>query len=630
MCGICGIIDYNRSADINEMMLRRMCEELKHRGPDDEGVFLNRDTPSIGLGHRRLSIIDLSEAGHQPMCNEDGTLWAVLNGEIYNFQELREVLEKKGHRFKSHTDTETLIHLYENYGEDCVKYLRGMFAFAIWDERKKILFLARDRVGKKPLLYYYKDNRFCFASEFTSILASNLIDKEINFQAIDHYLSFGYIPSPLTIYKHVFKLPAAHSLLLKDNQLSLEKYWELDYSPKINISEQEASEEILRLLKEAVKIRLYSDVPLGAFLSGGIDSSTVVALMSELSRNKVKTFSIGFAEKDYSELKFAKNIAARFNTEHHEFMVKPKALKILPLLIERYGEPYADSSCIPSYYVSQQTRQYVTVALNGDGGDESFAGYERYQAMLIADIYYNLPNIAKKTLRILTERLPDSTNPKNSLRRVKRFFDGAALPVERRYLRWVGIFDDTLKQALYSEAFQDKTQGEDSIQWIASYMDSNPTSHIIDRLLNTDVHTYLPYDLLVKMDIASMANSLEARSPFLDQKLMEFAARLPAHYKMRRLVKKYILKKAVKDLIPQENIYRRKMGFGIPVGEWFRNELKGFLQETLVSQISLGRGYFKPEVVKYMVNAHIAGQKDYTYRLWALLMLELWHKRFID
>lgn len=630
MCGICGIVDQNRNNYVSKDLLSRMCSHLSHRGPDDGGVFVDRNTACVGLGHRRLSIIDLSVSAHQPMANEDETVHIVFNGEIYNYKELRVELEKKGHKFKSHTDTETIIHLYEEYQEECIKFLRGMFAFAIWDSKKQILLLARDRVGKKPLLYTYVNGKLCFASEFLAIIESGLVSKEINPEAIDDYLSLGYIPAPLTIYKHVFKLQPAHMLIFKENNLSIKRYWNLEYQPKISISEEEASEEILRLLKEAVKIRLYSDVPLGAFLSGGIDSSTIVGLMSQLSANKVKTFSIGFEEKDYSELQYAAKIARRFNTDHHEFMVKPRALEILPLLVERYGEPYADSSCIPTYYVSQQTRRYVTVALNGDGGDESFAGYERYQAMLLAEFYQKLPALLRKAIFSFTNILPDSISPKNKLRRIKRFCKAVNLDNKKRYIRWVGISDENFKKDIYLDAFIKRILGRDVSKNIDSFFNNSDGLNLLDRLLRTDVNTYLPGDLLAKVDIASMANSLEVRSPFLDHKLMEFAAKLPADYKIKGFTKKYILKKVIKNLVPKENIYRRKMGFGVPLGNWLRNDLKGLLCETLISKKSLQRGYFNPESIKSIVQLHIDKKKDYAFQLWALLMLELWHKRFID
>jgi len=629
MCGICGFIDQNKNPLVDDAGLRRMCLSLKHRGPDDEGFYLKNGLSHIGLAHRRLSIIDLSPLAHQPMANENGTVWIVFNGEIYNYNELRPELEKKGHALKSHSDTEVVIHLYEQYGEDCVKHLRGMFAFAIWDERNGSLLLARDRVGKKPLFYHCRSGVFTFSSELCSLLESGMVKKNINPSAIDHYLAFGYIPAPLTIYRDVFKLPPAHTLLFKDRIVSLKQYWELDYLRKIKISEQDAASEVMRLLKEAVKIRLYSDVPLGAFLSGGIDSSTIVGLMSQLSDIKVKTFSIGFAEKKYNELDYARRIARRFNTDHHEFIVKPNALEILPLLVERYGEPYAESSCIPTYYVAQETRRYVTVALNGDGGDELFAGYERYQAMVIAEMFQKMPAIFRKAIKGVSGVLPDSVDQKNKLRRLKRFIDAIDLPLQARYLRWVGIFDTPLRVKLYTEEFSQKISLDGPLKLIGKFLDKSGLN-LIDSLLRTDTNVYLPDDLLVKVDIASMANSLEGRSPFLDHKLMEFAASLPADYKLKNSVKKYILKKAIKDLIPPENIHRSKMGFGVPVGEWFRGDLKGLLCETLFSKECMRRGYFKPDVIREMVESHLSRQRDYTFCLWSLLMLELWHRRFID
>ena len=628
MCGICGVLNYGRE-EVQEKAILRMCREMTHRGPDDEGVYLdnNPSGPGVGLGHRRLKIIDLSEAGHQPMSNEDGWVWIVLNGEIYNFNELRVELQAKKHLFRSYTDTECVIHLYEEYGEECVKYLRGMFAFAIWDKRKRVLMLARDRVGKKPLLYHYKNNRFSFASEFCSLLAGDGIGRDINKEAVEYYLSFGYIPAPLTIYKDILKLPPAHILIFKNNQVTLKRYWELDYNAKIKISKEEAAQQVLAQLTEAVKIRMHSDVPLGAFLSGGIDSSSVVALMSQLSSKPVKTFSIGFDDSDYSELKFARKIADRFNTDHSEFIVKPEALKILPLLVERYGEPYADSSCVPTYYVSRQTKEFVTVALNGDGGDESFAGYDRYQAMLLAQ---GIPSFVRSFLGGVSSIIPDSINFRSNLRRLRRFLKGVALPEDLRYLKWVGILDAEFKESIYSDEFLKFSSSVKTERLIRNFFDPGKDKETLDTLLRADIKTYLPYDLLVKVDITSMANSLEARSPFLDHKLMEFAAKLPSSYKLKNSVKKYILKKAIRGLIPGEIIQRKKMGFGVPVGSWFRNELKPFLLETLCFGPALSRGYFKPEAVKRMVQLHIAFKADYSSQLWALLMLELWHRRFVD
>ncbi|HPM43367.1 MAG TPA: asparagine synthase-related protein, partial [Candidatus Omnitrophota bacterium] len=432
------------------------------------------------------------------------------------------------------------------------------------------------------------------------------------------------------IYDGVFKLPPAHILVFKNNKAEIRNYWSLDYLPKLRISENDAAGEVLRLLEEAVRIRLYSDVPIGAFLSGGIDSSIVVALMSRLSDKRIKTFCIGFEESDYNELKFARNVADRYNTEHNEFIVKPNAMEVLPLLVERYGEPYADSSSIPTYYVSRETKKYVTVALNGDGGDENFAGYERYQAMIAAESFRKLPYMFKAAITGLLSHLPDSINSKNRVRNIKRFFLAANLPEKDRYIRWLGVFDDNSKVCMYSDEFRSKLSGRDPVRLMDPYLGNLTGPGLPDKLLITDTNIYLPDDLLVKVDIASMANSLEARSPFLDHKLMEFVAKLPGEYKIKGFIKKYILKRAIKDLVPHENINRRKMGFGVPIGSWFRNDLKSFLRDTLLSERSLGRGYFKQDAVRNIIDMHIGKKEDHAYRLWALLMLELWHRRFID
>lgn len=628
MCGICGIINNPDKTAVEKSRLERMCLAMEHRGPDDGGIYINTN---VGLAHRRLSIIDLSAAGKQPMPNEDRTLWIVFNGEIYNFQELRASLQVQGHVFSSNTDSETILHLYEEYGEGCVNLLRGMFAFGLWDDKKKLLFLARDRVGKKPLLYAFINGTFCFASEFSSLLESGFIRKEIDQRSIHYYLHFGYIPAPMTIYKQVYKLLPAHTLTFKENKISINKYWGLDFAKKHKASEQEAADETLRLVKEAVKLRLCSDVPLGAFLSGGVDSSIIVGLMSQLSSKKVKTFSIGFKESQYNELGYARNIAEKFSTEHHEFIVRPNALEILPLLIKRYGEPYADSSCIPTYYVSLQTKKHVTVAMNGDGGDEVFAGYERYQAMLAAEKIQRLGSPLKNIIFRLAGFLPDSVNQRNRLRNIKRFILASGFPAQERYLRWIGIFSpDFLARSLYTDEFKKAVCGYEPLEIIGSYLNKRGGLDLLDSLLLTDTNTYLPNDLLVKVDIASMANSLEARSPFLDNKLMEFAAGMPSKYKIKGFQKKYLIKKAVGGFIPRENLYRRKMGFGMPVGEWLRGGLKELLFASLLSEKSLGRNYFKREAIKQMVLMHTGRKADFSFQLWSLLMLELWHNNFID
>ncbi len=623
MCGICGVIDFK--TPVARGTLEAMCSRLAHRGPDDQGIYLRENAPWAGLGHRRLSIIDLSPAGHQPMANEDGSCRIVLNGEIYNFHDLRKQLQEKGHRFRSGSDTETVLHLYEEYGRDCVKHLRGMFAFALWDERARRLLLARDRIGKKPLWYRIDGSRVCFASELASLSAGDKGIRTFSPQALDAYLTFGYVPAPMSIFQEVFKLPPGHTLTIEEGTQELTRYWDLSYVPKAKIDEEEACRELTRILKEAVRIRLYSDVPLGAFLSGGVDSSIIVGLMSTLMGRKVKTFSIGFDDPEFDELAFAREVAGRFGTEHQEFIVKPRALEVIPELVARYGEPYADSSSIPTYYVAKLTRQQVTVALNGDGGDESFAGYERYQAMCAAEVLAGLPHPMQKGLFRLSRCLPDSLNPKNRLRNIRRFFDAAALERPQRYLRWISIFDDRSKEALYSPEMARSIDAGLNIARFTPFLQKPGT--LLDRVLDLDVHTYLPDDLLVKTDIATMTHSLEARSPLLDHEVMEFAASLPAHMKIRGGCKKYLLKKAFKHMLPPAVLSRRKMGFGVPIGAWFRGELAGFLKDTLLDQKSLKRGYFQPEAVRTLVKEHTLGKRDHSFRLWSLLMLEMWHRR---
>jgi asparagine synthase (glutamine-hydrolysing) len=579
---------------------------------------------------RRLAIIDL-KTGQQPIHNRDRTAWIVFNGEIYNYLELRAQLEKLGHAFYTNSDTEAIIHAYDQYGKDCPKHLRGMFAFAIWDERTQELFLARDRVGKKPILYANVNGQFVFGSEFSSLLQHPDIGKDIDFEALDQYLSFICVPAPLTAYKAIRKLEPGHSLRYRKGEITIERYWQPDFSHKLDIDEQEAGEQAIKILRDAVKVRLMSEVPLGAFLSGGIDSSAVVALMSEESSSPVKTFSIGFEEQDFSELHHARRVAEHVGAEHHEFIVRPDALEVLPILVEHYGEPYADSSAVPTYYVARETRKHVTVALNGDGGDETFAGYERYVAMRLAETYHRIPAALRDgLLRQAIDLMPSSEARRSRVRDVKRFVEAASLPKGERYLRWVSVFNSQAKQDLYTDNFKRETSAHPAANIIDPWFARANGSGIVDATLLTDLMTYLPNDLLVKVDIATMANSLEARSPFLDHHVIEFAASLPEKYKLRGLTTKYLLKKVLKQLLPAENLTRRKMGFGVPIGHWFRGKLQPFLRETILSEQSLKRGLFKPDGVIRMVELHARGERDYSPQLWTLLMLELWFQRFID
>ena len=626
MCGIAGIVRSD-GARVDRELLERMNEAIRHRGPDDDGFYFS---DGVGLAMRRLSIIDL-KSGQQPIHNHDRTAWIVFNGEIYNYRELRDQLEKLGHRFYTDSDTEAIVHAYDQYGTECPKYLRGMFAFAIWDERTKSLFLARDRVGKKPLLYAELNGELVFGSEFNALLQHPGISRDVDYEAIHHYLSFIYVPAPLTAYRAIRKLDPGHWLLWRNGEIKIERYWKLDFSRKLNIGEEEAGKRVVELLREAVRVRLMSEVPLGAFLSGGIDSSAVVALMAQESSEQVKTFSIGFDEQDFSELHHARRVAEHVGADHHEFIVRPDAMEILPTLVEHYGEPFADSSAIPSYYVSKETRAYVTVALNGDGGDECFAGYERYAAMNIAAKYARLPrSLRNGVIANVVGALPGFEGRPNPLRKAKRFLASASLPPVERYLRWVSAFDEESKQSLYSDSFRHETASFRTAGILEPWFAKANGAGIVDASLLTDTMTYLPNDLLVKMDIASMTVSLEARSPFLDHHLMEFAASLPENLKLRGLTTKYLLKRVLRKLVPAENLNRSKMGFGVPIGHWFRGAMQPFLRQTLFSEKALSRGLFKPEMVLQIVDQHAAGKSDHSHRLWSLLMLELWFQRFID
>ncbi len=627
MCGIVGSVNAN-SRQVSREIVEKMNRCITHRGPDEDGFFIKEN---VGLAMRRLAIIDL-KGGQQPIFNEDHTKAIVFNGEIYNFQEIKQDLEKRGHKFYTNCDTETIVHLYDEYGADCVHHLRGMFAFAIWDETDKSLFIARDRLGKKPLLYSHQPNGdLIFGSEFTALLAHPAISREVDMEAIDAYLSFLCVPAPLTAYKHIRKLEPANWMRWKNGEIETKRYWSPDFSKKIKITEEEAIEETTRILRESTKLRLISEVPLGAFLSGGVDSSMIVALMAQESSQPVKTFSIGFEDQDFSELKYAKIVAEHVGAEYNEFIVKPDALEVLPTLVEHYGEPYADSSAIPTYYVSKETRKHVTVALNGDGGDESFAGYERYAAMRLAEKYYEIPEFLRKNfVENAVELIPTSEIKRSRARDLKRFVKAASLPKVERYFRWVSAIDRKSKAELYTEDFARQTDVYDSADFIGKWFAKSDGSGILDATLFTDQMTYLPNDLLVKVDIASMANSLEARSPFLDHKVIEFAASLPESLKMKRTETKSLLKKAAARLVPPEVIYRRKMGFGVPIGNWFRGEMKDFVRDVLLSEKSLNRGIAKREVVEKYVNEHINAERDYTFQIWTLMMMELWFQRFID
>jgi asparagine synthase (glutamine-hydrolysing) len=601
---------------------------IVHRGPDEDGFFVHE---SVALAMRRLAIIDLA-GGQQPIFNQDKSAVIVFNGEIYNFQELKDDLEARGHTFQTHSDTEVIVHLYDEYGADCVRYLRGMFAFAIWDFNDRSLFLARDRVGKKPLLYSHQANGdLIFGSEFTALLSHPSVTREVDYEAIDNYLSYLCVPAPLTAFKQIRKLEPGHWLRWKDGRIETKRYWQPNFSKKIKITEEEAIEETTRILREATKMRLISEVPLGAFLSGGVDSSVVVALMAQESDKPVKTFSIGFEEQDYSELKYAKRVAEHLGAEYNEFIVRPNALDVLPTLVEHYGEPYADPSAIPTYYVSKETRKFVTVALNGDGGDESFVGYERHVAMKFAETYHKLPRVLRqKLIEPSITAIPSPTNFRNRFVRFQRFLRAASMPKAERYFLWLSTFDNEAKRELYTENLRQRTQAANPLEFFAKYISHSNGKGIIDTVLMTDLMNYLPNDLLVKVDIASMANSLEARSPFLDHKVIEFAASLPENIKQQGKDTKTLLKKVAARLVPRDVVYRQKMGFGVPLKYWLGNELQGFTREVLLSEKATKRGLFDAKTVERLIDEQKRDTKDNSWKIWTLLMLELWFQRFID
>lgn len=629
MCGITGKI-YLNGKTVSEQDILTMNEKIQHRGPDDGGVYISPDK-KVGLGHRRLSIIDLSPLGHQPM-NYMERYWIVFNGEIYNFQEKREMLEKEGYVFKSKSDTEVVLALYDKFGKKCLEHLRGMFSFAIYDEKEKTIFCARDRVGKKPFKYYLDENVFIFASELKAILTQPEYKKEPDYIAIHHYLSLQYCPAPLTGFKDIKKLEPAHYLFidLKTKKIEKERYWKLDYSQKLDLSEDEWKKRIMEKLEECVKLRMVSDVPLGAFLSGGIDSSAVVAIMSKLSDKPVKTFSIGFKEEKYNELKYAKIVAEKFKTDHTEFIVEPHAIELLPMLVKQYEEPYADSSALPTYYVSKLTRNHVTVALNGDGGDENFGGYGRYSVQKFGLWYDKIMPLHKLFILPVSKFLAKNIN-NTFFDRAYRFAKTLSDDYTNRYVNYICYFTNEMKANLYTPEFKEKMKGVDSYDIVANKFSEANTKDKMDQCLFADFSTYLPDDLLVKVDIDTMAVALEGRSPFLDHEMLELTAQIPFNLKIKGFNnKKYILKEALCGLVPDEVMFRPKMGFGIPIDVWFRGELKNYAYDTLLSEKAINRGLFRKEAVKRLLDTHTTTKISFAYHVWALITLELWFQEYFD
>ncbi len=629
MCGIAGFIKPNgASASLEQQeaqaaVLDRMCHIIRHRGPDDQGTMVK---DGVALGMRRLSIIDLA-GGHQPISGCDQRAATIVyNGEIYNYRELQRELEARGHRFRTHSDTEVIVHAYEEYGVACVDHLRGMFAFAIWDGRKRELFIARDRVGKKPLYYTLTpDGTFVFGSELKSLLEHPAVTRETNPDALDAYLTFGYVPDPLSIFRDIYKLPPGHYLRFAEGRVAIQPYWDFEFAPTEIRREEDYIEELRALLDEAVRVRLISEVPLGAFLSGGVDSSTIVGLMARQMTQPVKTFSIGFNEDSYDELKYARVTAKHFQTDHHEFIVTPDICHIVDELVWHFDEPFADSSAIPTYMVSKLAREHVTVALSGDGGDELFGGYTRYVKDRDRSGFARLPRMLRQgVMRPVSRALPHGARGRNYLYNV-------ALDPLDRYLDSISTFTDLTRPALYTEDFRRQlSPGAAMTARFRAYAAQVKTGDALDPLLYLDSKTYLPGDILTKVDRMSMAVSLEARVPLLDHKLIEFVTRIPASLKIKGLETKHIFKQAVRGLVPDEILDRPKQGFGVPIQHWINHQLRSRIRETLTEARTRERGYIETRYVNVMLDEHERGRRDHSAQLWSLFMLELWQRTFAD
>lgn len=617
MCGICGIVGFDKQP-VKAESIQSMMDSISHRGPDSQGHYISSDG-ATALGHLRLAIIDLSEKGHQPMTTGDeGRYWIVFNGEIYNFQESKASLENAGYKFASGSDTEVILHLYDKYGADCVHHMRGMFAFALWDDHRKEFFAARDRLGKKPFYYAQRDGKLYFASELKALVERLDGKLEIDPAAIDLFLTFGYIPAPFSIYHDVWKLPPAHRLTMSKDGLKIDRYWTLDYTEQPHPDEAKLTDQVEDLLRESVRLRLMSDVPLGALLSGGVDSSVVVALMAQEGGRPPKTFSVGFEESEYSELTHARTVAKHIGTEHYEQVLRPDVLELLNELVEHFDEPFADSSMIPTYLVSKHARQHITVALSGDGGDEIFGGYPRYLYETVTNTAMKVPG-ARLGASLASSLWADHWRGKLALRKMKH-------PEGRRYAERMAFFDSDVRGAFYQDQSAPWTHTADDFM-LSHFMPDDVSAKWspLARLQFLDtVVGYLPGDILTKVDIASMKVSLEMRSPLLDHKLAEFMAGVPAHYKIRGRVTKYLLKKIGERLVPAEILYRPKRGFSLPLPEWFRKDLRSYAESLLLSPEARLNRYLKPEKVRELLHDHIERGLDRSQMIFALLCLEMW------
>lgn len=629
MCGICGFTIASAKDRDAEEVIKQMTRALTHRGPDDEGFYNDNN---IVLGFRRLSIIDL-HTGQQPIHNENSSIWIVFNGEIYNFLALRRELEAKGHLFYTMTDTEVIIHLYEEEGVRCLEKLDGMFAFALWDKNSKSLLLVRDRLGEKPLHYYPSAAGLVFASELKSLLRHPVVPREVDLHSLNKYLTYEYVPAPRTIYKGVYKVQPGHFVLYRNGQVKEERYWDV---PMAGVSvgykrEEEYVEELRYLLREAVQSRLVSDVPVGVFLSGGIDSSLVALLAGEACAEKIRTFSIGFAEKSFDETPFSQRVAALVGSDHHhEELTSQRMLELVPEVVRTLDEPLADASIIPTYLLSQFTARHVKVALGGDGGDELFAGYPTYQAQRLVGLYDFLPRELRAIINRVAARLPVSHRNISLDFQIKQFLRGAGVAPEVRFFLWMGSFLESEKRQLFAEEWRAQLLRMNTFDDLARYIAESRLMNDFERLLYLSLKLYLQDDLLVKVDRASMANSLEVRSPYLAPSLVTFVAQLPSFYKLNRLTTKYLLKKAAAGLLPREIIQRKKKGFGVPLAAWFNGPLKPLLLEYLDAHRIRQEGIFNYGFIHTLLEDHFHLRRDNRKLLWTLLVFEMWRETYLD
>jgi asparagine synthase (glutamine-hydrolysing) len=593
-----------------------MCNLIRHRGPDEQGVWIGN---GVALGMRRLSIIDVA-GGHQPIFNEDKSILVVFNGEIYNYQSLKQTLQERGHSFQTQSDTEVIVHAYEEFGDNCPEQLRGMFAFALWDKKRQRLLIARDRFGKKPLNYYWDGQRLIFGSEIKSLLAAG-IQRTINPIALDEYLVYAYVPTPHTLFRDVQKLPAAHTLIYEHGQIKLQRYWDVPFTPTCNDDEATAIGRTRDLLEDAIKVRLMSEVPLGAFLSGGLDSSVVVGLMSQMMEQPVKTFSIGFDEDDFSELPYARKVAQHFGTDHHEFCVRSDLVSVLPQLVWAYDEPFGDSSMLPTYYVSKLAREHVTVVLTGDGGDEIFGGYDHYEREYITS---RIPPSLRSLLAYASLLIPDGM-------RGKKRFGTMHQDLATRCIEILARFPQGTRPALYTPDHFATVQQHDPFEGQKRLYRQVSDLDILTRMQYVDTHAYLPDDILVKVDKATMLNSLEARAPLLDHHLVEYVASLQPGLRIRDGKLKYLLKQVAKDFLPPEILARPKRGFAVPIKHWFRGDLTDYACEILRSPTARQRGIFNPKFIDTLLSTHAQTTLvNHSSAIWTLLCLELWFQTYID